>query len=379
MKMNSRNATTASSTLIDRLLIIASEKGASDLHLSRHCYPTYRIGGELFTDDAQEPMDDPQLEAIMQALLSQLRRESFERQGSADISYSCNGERFRINLYRERGAIAVAARRLDGATHTLATLRLPPQLEKLTHFHEGLVLITGATGSGKSTTLASLINEINSQRRCHILTIEEPVEYIHCNQMATVHQREVGTDAISFAQAIKDALREDPDVILLGEMRDTETMSAALTAAETGHLVFSTLHTNDAVGVIDRLVGAFQGDEQDGVRKQLSMVLRAVVTQRLLRSGQEGQTGRIPVNEILMVNNAVASLIRNHKPEQIRSVMETGRAEGNQTLELALALRVKERLISKELALSHTSKGEYLEDLLRVLQAESRQRLGEAG
>ncbi len=373
--MNSNNSAAASQSLLDRLLIIANEKGASDLHLSRHCHPTYRIGGELIADEALELMDEPRLEAILQSLLSPVRRESFDRQGSADLSYSCNSERFRINLYRERGGIAVAARRLDGTTHTLAALRLPPQLEELTRFHEGLVLITGATGSGKSTTLASLINEINRQRRCHILTIEEPVEYIHRNQLATVHQREVGADSISFAQAIKDALREDPDVILLGEMRDAETMSAALTAAETGHLVFSTLHTNDAVGVIDRLVGAFAGDEQDGVRKQLSMVLRAVVTQRLLRSEQGG---RIPINEILMVNNAVASLIRHHKPEQIRSVMETGRNQGNQTLELALALRVKERLISKTLALSHTPRGEHLEDLLRVLQAESRERLGAA-
>ena len=364
-------------SLIDHLLTQASIKQASDVHLSSHCFPTYRVGGDLYADVTLEELDDQQITAMCEVLFNDYRRERFAAQGSVDFSYSCNGERFRINVYRERGGVALAARRLEATFYSLAQLRLPAQLERLTHLQDGLVLITGATGSGKSTTLASLIDEINRNRRCHILTIEEPLEYIHCNQQATVHQREVGEDVPSFAQAIKDALREDPDVILLGEMRDTDTMRAALMAAETGHLVFSTLHTNDAVGVIDRLVGAFSGPEQDGVRKQLSMVLRAVVTQRLFRPDLAKQDGRVPINEILMVDTAVASLIRNHKPEQIRSHMETGRAQGNQTLEQALADRVRERLISKECALANTLRVTELEDLLRVLQAQSRERLEE--
>ncbi len=357
---------------LEHLLSLAATKGASDLHLSARCYPGYRINGELLADESQAELDDAQLNRFAAVLLSEKRHQRFEAQGSADLTYSCGEARFRINIYRERGGIAIVARHLDGEFHSLEELRLPSQLHRLAEFHDGLVLITGATGSGKSTTLASLINEINSHRPCHILTIEDPVEYVHVNRKGTVHQREVGEDVPSFAQAIKDAMREDPDVILLGEMRDTDTMRAALMAAETGHLVFSTLHTNDAVGVIDRLVGAFPGNEQDGIRKQLSMVLRTVVTQRLMRS----EHGRIPVNEILMVNNAVASLIRNHKPEQIRSLMETGRADGNQTLEYALALRVKERLITKEQAVRHTPRVGEFEDLLRLLQNESRQRLG---
>lgn len=358
---------------LEHMLALAAAKGASDLHLSARCYPAYRINGELIIDESLAELDDAQLNGFANVLLSEKRRQRFAEQGGADLTYSCGSDRFRINVYRERGGIAIVARHLDGEFHSLEELRLPSQLRRLAEYHDGLVLITGATGSGKSTTLASLINEINSQRHCHILTIEDPIEYVHVNRKGTVHQREVGEDVPSFAQAIKDAMREDPDVILLGEMRDTETMRAALMAAETGHLVFSTLHTNDAVGVIDRLVGAFPGNEQDGIRKQLSMVLRSVVTQRLMRS----EHGRIPINEIMMVNNAVASLIRNHKPEQIRSLMETGRAEGNQTLEYALALRVKERLISKEQALRHTPRPGEFEDLLRLLQNQSRERLGQ--
>ena len=363
--------------LFHRLLEVMEQRAASDLHLSCHCYPTYRVGGELLADESLPEMDDERLQAITQALLSEQRQLQFAQQGSVDFSYGHQGTRFRINLYRERGGIAYAARMLDGAFHSLVSLRLPPQLERLTRQHDGLVLITGATGSGKSTTLASLIDVINTQRRCHILTIEAPIEFIHCNKLSTVHQREVGEDVPSFAQAIIDAMREDPDVILLGEMRDTETMKAALMAAETGHLVFATLHTNDAVGVIDRLVGAFPGNEQDGIRKQLSMVLRAVVTQRLIRADIGEGGARIPINEILMVNSAIASLIRNHKPEQIRSLMETSRAMGNQTLEQALAERVRERLISKELAMSYTSRTGNLQDLLRVMQNASRELLGE--
>ncbi len=361
-------------TEFEHLLLQTLPLGASDIHLSQECYPTYRIGGELHPQAQFEELSAQQIQEMMDALLNETRQALFAQQGSLDMSYSCEGHRFRINVYRERGAIAVAARRLDGQFQALADLRLPKQLAQLTSYHDGLVLVTGATGSGKSTTLASLINIINQQRRCHILTLEDPVEYIHCNQLSTVHQREIGDDAPSFAQAIKDSLREDPDVILLGEMRDCDTMRSALMAAETGHLVFSTLHTNDAIGVIDRLVGAFPGNEQDGVRKQLSMVLRAVVTQRLIRS--DIQDGRVPVNEVLIVNNAIASLIRNHKPEQIRSLMESGRTVGNMTLEHALAERVRERLISKELALKYTPRPENLEDVLRVLQQQSHQRLG---
>ncbi len=354
----------------DSLLTQCIDKGASDMHLSVNCYPTYRISGELLPDETDTPITDKRQQEIVQSFLEPQQLERLRQERSLDVGYSIQGNhRFRINVYFERGGIAIASRWLDGTFHPIEDLRLPPQIGRLAELKDGLVLVTGPTGSGKSTTLASLINSINLQRRCHILTVEDPIEFVYINEKATVHQREVGTDVPSFSQAIRAAMREDPDVILLGEMRDTETMTAALMAAETGHLVFSTLHTNDAVGVIDRLVGAFPGEEQDGVRKQLSMVLRAVVTQILVKT-DDGR-GRIPINEILIVNNGVANLIRNHKPEQIRSMMETGRATGNQTLEYALASRVKEKLLSKEQAMRLTHRPANLDEMLRVLQAET--------
>ncbi|MEY8203503.1 MAG: PilT/PilU family type 4a pilus ATPase [Bermanella sp.] len=342
------------------------ERGASDVHLSLDCPVCYRVSGEMRPDDNSPLIDAGFLQDTVDFLLSPRQLDIFSDTLSIDTGFTAHGgHRFRINLYHERGNIAIAARWLDGTFHSLETLRLPSQIARLAELKDGLVLVTGATGSGKSTTLASLINEINLQRRCHILTIEDPIEFVYSNHQAVVHQREVGRDVPSFAQAIRAAMREDPDVILLGEMRDTETMEAALTAAETGHLVFSTLHTNDAVGVIDRLVGSFPGNEQSGVRQQLSSVLRAVVTQILVKV--EGG-GRVPVNEILIVNGGVSNLIRNHKPEQIRSMMETGRMYGNQTLEYALALRIKEKLISKEQAMGLTHRPTALEQVLRAMQ-----------
>ncbi len=359
--------------IFDGYLQQCVDKGASDLHMSVNCYPAYRVSGELIPDECDTVMTDESQQTLIEQFLSSEQQSRLKSNLSVDVGYSIKGgNRFRVNIYFERGGIAIAARWLDGTFHSLADLRLPPQLHRLSELKDGLVLVTGATGSGKSTTLASIINEINLNRRCHILTIEDPIEFVYTNQKATVHQREIGRDVPSFADAIRAAMREDPDVILLGEMRDTETMKAALMAAETGHLVFSTLHTNDAVGVIDRLVGSFPGDEQDGVRQQLSMVLRTVVTQLLVKP-EEGR-GRIPVNEILMVNNGVANLMRSHKPEQIRSMMETGRASGNQTLEYALAMRVKEKLLSKEQVMRLTHRPSALEEMLRVLQVESTQR-----
>jgi twitching motility protein PilT len=356
---------------IDVFLDRCTEKGASDLHLSINCFPSYRINGDLIPDENQALLTDERMETIVAELLNTAQNALYKKQLSVDTGYTAKtGDRFRINIYRERGGIAIAARWLDGTFHTPDELRLPAKITELAKLKDGLILVTGATGSGKSTTLASLVNEINMTRHCHILTIEDPIEFIHINKKAMVHQREIGRDVPNFSQAIRSAMREDPDVILLGEMRDTDTMKAALMAAETGHLVFSTLHTNDAVGVIDRLVGAFPGEEQEGVRQQLSMVLRAVVTQLLVKT--ENGRGRVPVNEILIINNAVSNLIRSHKPEQIRSMMETGRALGNQTLETALALRVKEKLLSKEQAMRLTHRPSALDEMLRVLQTEGK-------
>lgn len=352
--------------LFEEILMAADKHGASDIHLSDNCYPAFRISGEVAQQEDLMLLEKAMLDAMCKGVLSATQYEQYVSNRSIDLAYSNqHGLRYRLNVYFERGCPAFSIRWLDGSFHSLDELRLPQQLFKLAKLHDGLVLITGATGSGKSTTLASIINEINETRDCHILTIEDPVEFLHKNKRALVHQREVGEDVHCFADAIRAAMREDPDVILLGEMRDLETMEAALMAAETGHLVFSTLHTNDAIGVIDRLVGAFPGNQQDGVRQQLSMVLRAVVTQTLVRP--DNGSGRVPINEILMVNAAVSNLIRNHKPEQIYSVMESGRAQGNQTFDYALASRVKEGLIPREQGMRLSRKPHVFNELLNQL------------
>jgi twitching motility protein PilT len=257
---------------------------------------------------------------------------------------------------------------LDDTFRSFEALHLPPQLKELTALRDGLVLVTGPTGSGKSTTLATMINAINTGRSGHILTIEDPIEYVHRHRKCLVHQRELYTDVPAFADAVRAALREDPDVILVGEMRDLATMRAAITAAETGHLVFSTLHTADAVGALDRMIGLFPGNEQDSIRQQLSMVLRAVVAQRLL-ARKDGQ-GRVPAVEILKVTPAVAHLIRTNKPSQIYSAIETGAALGMQTMEQALAALNVQGLIDEVFARQMARDGRSFEDRRQRLTAQ---------
>jgi twitching motility protein PilT len=352
--------------LIESCLHKCEEMKASDVHITSGQSIVYRVKGGL--ELSEKVSSEEQIEAMVKKLLSYEQQQKLKDKRSIDIGYSLVGNvRFRMNIYYQQGQLAIAARRLDNTILSLEELGLPQQLAKLPFYKDGLVLITGPTGSGKSTTLACLINMINQNRPCHILTIEDPIEYVHTNKKSMIHQREIGSDVNSFSDAIHAAMREDPDVILLGEMRNTDTMHAALMAAETGHLVFSTLHTNDAVGVIDRLVGAFSGEEQEGIRAQLSQVLRAVVTQVLVKNEQGN--ARIPVNEVLIITPAIANLIRQHKPEQIRSMMETGRALGNQTLEQCLAVLVIDKKISKEQALALTYKPDALEQTLRALRS----------
>ncbi|MCG8379118.1 MAG: PilT/PilU family type 4a pilus ATPase [Proteobacteria bacterium] len=339
--------------------------GGSDLHLSKGFKPSIRQHGDIVTFESMSELKDIELEKLATLLLNDEQFEHLKQQRSFDLGYSSEDEeRYRINIYYERGAIAFAIRWLNGQILTIEEMNLPSQLHKLPTLKDGLVLMTGATGSGKSTTLASVINTINETRPCHILTIEDPIEFVHHNKLAIVHQRELGLDVPSFADAMRGALREDPDVVLVGEMRDLETMRAALMVAETGHLVFSTLHTNDAVGVIDRMISAFPGQEQANVRAQLSTVLRTVITQRLVKN--INGDGRVPINEILWVNHAVAHLIREHKPEQIRSVMETGMDVGNMTLDHAIADRIINQQISMEQGLEITERPEQLKELVNM-------------
>lgn len=350
--------------LLDKMVSI----GASDLHLSIKIPPIIRKHGQLEKLSEEAALSEDQLEAMLAVLLNEDQRQRLEEDQSIDMGFTSErGNRYRINIYYERRHVALAIRWLDDHIHSFADLNLPKQLIRLVNMKDGLVLMTGTTGSGKTTTLASVVDQINAQRPCHILTIEDPIEFVYINRQAVIHQREVGDDVPDFASAVRSALREDPDVVLIGEMRDLDTMRAALMLAETGHLVFSTLHTNDAVGVIDRMIGAFPGNEQAGIRQQLSMVLRAVITQLLMPTSNG--SGRVPVNEILWVNNAVSHLIREHKPEQIRSVMETGRSIGNQTLDNALAERINESLIDIDQARRMAWHPEQLEELVKADKA----------
>ncbi|MAG16557.1 MAG: twitching motility protein [Phycisphaerae bacterium] len=330
------------------LLAASRDCQASDLHLAADDVAYARVHGDL------RPLDDniisaDQLDAMLSSLMEPEQWCELQQHHTIDLAYSHDGNRFRINVFRQRGKLAMAIRRLDNAFRTLDELHLPEQLKDLVHLQHGLALVTGATGSGKTTTLATLLHEINCTRPCHIITIEDPIEYVHENRTALVHQRELHSDVPSFADAVRASLREDPDVILVGEMRDLETMRAAITAAETGHLVFSTLHTGDTVGALDRMLGAFPAEEQSSVRHQVSMVLQAVVAQQLLPSAC-GEI-RVPAVEILRVTTAVGNQIRSGKFEQIYATIEGGLSLGMQTMEHSLAELATRGLIDTDVAI----------------------------
>lgn len=333
------------------LLHSASRHGASDIHLAAGAPPVFRINGDLrpLVADILSPTE---VRRLLFNMLSQAQREQFELEKELDFAISLSsGTRFRVNAHFQRNTIAVAMRMIPGALPPLESLRLPASVTKLADAMQGLVLVTGPTGSGKSTTLAALLDLINSRRNCRIITIEDPIEFVHQNRVATVEQREVGPDTKSFATALKHVLRQDPDVILVGEMRDLETIQAAITAAETGHLVFATLHTNDAPQTVDRIIDVFPANQQEQVRSQFSSALLGIVSQRLLRKG-EGD-GRVAAFEVLLANNAIRTMIRDAKTHQILGAMEIGVKEGMQTLDRNIAELLKEGVVSREEALKY--------------------------
>lgn len=328
--------------LLDRLV----EQQASDLHLGAGRSARWRVHGELLAMDTQ-PWTEGMLDALLQRLLGHTQADDFYANGAADLGYSTrSGERFRVNAFRTLGKAALVARHLPAQFRSFTELRLPESIRQMAALSDGLVLVTGITGSGKSTTLATIINEINEHRSAHILSIEDPVEFVHSPKRALISHRELGTDVPDFASAVKSAMREDPDVILVGELRDVDTMRAALTAAETGHLVLSTLHTADTSGAIERFVGAFPGEEQSVVRHRLSLVLRAVVAQQLL--SLQSHAGRVAAVEVLQVTPAVANLIASGRTAQIYSAIESGRDVGMQTFDHSLAMLARDHLIAPE-------------------------------
>lgn len=319
---------------------------ASDLHISAGNPPLYRLRGGLVKTD-YDAMMPPEIQRMLYAILTQKQRETFESELELDLSYSLPGiARFRVNIYRQRDAMGGAFRLIPFEIKSLETLGAPPQIAQFARLPRGLVLITGPTGSGKSTTLAALIDLVNTERADHIMTVEDPIEFLHHHKRSAVHQREVGGDTHTFAQALKHVLRQDPDVILVGEMRDLETIQMAITAAETGHLVFATLHTNSAPSSVDRIIDVFPPHQQQQIRVQLAASLQGVVTQTLVATA-DGK-GRAVASEVLVVTPAVANLIREAKTHQIFSSMQAGGSLGMQTMDKSLAQLILAGKIRKE-------------------------------
>jgi twitching motility protein PilT len=349
---------------VDDLLERMVARGASDLHVSVGSKPVVRVNGKLERLDEFAPLTPDESLRLLYRIMSTEQQKQLEIKRQLDLSYSIPGlARFRVNIYFQRESLGAAFRMIPSQIKSLEELGLPSQLHDLAERPRGLVLVTGPTGSGKSTTLAAIIDEINEKRSDHIMTIEDPIEFLHRHKGCIVNQREIGPDATTFAEALRGALRQDPDVILLGEMRDLETISTALTAAETGHLVFATLHTQDAPSTVDRLIDVFPAAQQEQVRVQIAATLQAVVTQTLLPT-LDGK-GRAAACEILLPDDAVRNLIRQAKVEQIYSVMQTNTSRGMRTLEQSLSELVLRGVVSQDAAVARSSRPEQLVGLLQ--------------
>jgi twitching motility protein PilT len=347
---------------LPQLLKALIDQGGSDLHISPDSPPRLRIDGQLL------PLDLPSLgsqdaKQLCYSVLTEDQKREFESQKELDLAFSVkNLARFRANIFHQKGHVSGAFRVIPFKIYSMDDLALPPILKQLTSLSRGLILVTGPTGSGKSTTLAALINHVNETRRDHIITIEDPIEFMHPHKTCMVNQREVGADTNSFARALKSVLREDPDVILVGELRDLETISLALTAAETGHLVFASLHTNSCVSTLNRVVDVFPPHQQDQVRAQLSLSLMGVLSQTLIPA-QAG--GRVLAMEIMLPNKAIRNLIREDKFHQIYSSMQTGQdGSGMQTMNQALISLIDRRFITTDVALEKSTEVEELVEIL---------------
>ncbi len=340
---------------IDALLERMVALDASDLHITVGSHPVVRVRGKLDRLEDAPQLSPEDTQTLLYRILSTEQQKQLEIKRNIDFAHAIPGlARFRVNVFFQRETLSAAFRLIPTEIKTLEELGIPATLHALTDRPRGLVLVTGPTGSGKSTTLAALIDEINRKRSEHILTIEDPIEFVHKHKRCIVNQREIGPDATSFADALRAALRQDPDVILLGEMRDLETISTALTAAETGHLVFGTLHTQSAPSTIDRIIDVFPAEQQEQIRIQIASSLQGVVTQALLPTA-DGM-GRVPALEVLLPDDAVRNLIRQGKVEQIYSVMQTNTGRGMQTMEQSLADLITRGVVEFEVGLTRSSR-----------------------
>jgi len=358
---------------LHQLLRTMIEKGASDLHITTASPPLLRIDGQIIPLKLPPlgPVDSKQL---CFSILSEEQRAQFEKTNELDLSFGVKGlARFRANIYQQRGAVAAAFRAIPFKVQSFEELGLPQIIADFANKPSGLVLITGPTGSGKSTTLAAIIDKINAEQRLHILTVEDPIEYLHPHKLSVINQREVGSDTEGFKSALKYVLRQDPDVVLVGEMRDLETIEAALSISETGHLVFATLHTNSAVSTINRVIDVFPPHQQAQIRSKLSFVLQGVVSQQLIP--RNNAPGRVMALEVLIPNQAVRNLIREDKVHQIYSQMQVGQDKyGMVTLNQSLFSLYQRRFISQEEALNRSLEPDELRMML-----EGRTTLGGAG
>jgi len=335
--------------LLDEML----HRGASDLHLTTGERPKLRIDGQITNSTVNQVLGPRDTLAMAYSILTEAQKKRFETEDELDFSFGIqNLSRFRGNVFKQRGCVAMAIRQIPFEIKTFEALGLPPIIERMAERPRGLVLVTGPTGSGKSTTLSSMIDKINREERGHILTVEDPIEFVHRHQNCIVNQRELGTDTQSFAAALKYALRQDPDVVLIGEMRDLETIQSALTIAETGHLAFATLHTNSAAETINRIIDVFPSNQQSQVRAQLAFVLEGVVTQTLLPKAKG--SGRVAACEIMVCTPAVRACIRDDKVHQIYSIMQAGKKHGMQTLNDALYQLYIQDEVSLEECLKHS-------------------------
>lgn len=347
---------------VEEILSKAKEAGASDVHITVGIPPKMRINGKLITMEGAKLLPADTMEIAIH-VMNEKQRQHFEEYGEVDMSFAIAGEgRYRVNIYKQRGSIAMAFRLVGTDIPTPESLGVPESVVDLYQKKRGLVLVTGPTGSGKSTTLASIIDTINNHREAHVITLEDPIEYLHQHKKSIVNQREIGLDSNNYARALRAALREDPDVILVGEMRDFETISTAITAAETGHLVFSTLHTIGAASTVDRIIDVFPPHQQQQIRVQFANVLEAVISQQLIPT-VDGK-GRVAAFEVLHNNTAVRNLIREGKTHQLTSIMQTNRKAGMMTMDDALAQLYMEMKIDREMALQFAQDPESIKNKL---------------
>lgn len=342
------------------------EKSASDLHIRAGCPPVLRIDGKL--SPMETPLTAEQTMTIAQKMMTERQKRTFEEKRECDLSFSLDGTgRFRSNIFQQKGAVNIAIRLIPSQIPTFENLKLPPSVKKLAENQRGLILVTGTTGSGKSTTLASMVDHINRTRYAHIITIEDPIEFVHKDQLSIISQRELGQDTMTYSDALKHVVRQDPDVILLGEMRDLETMAAALTAAQTGHLVLSTIHTIDAIQTVTRIVDMYPPHQQNQIRLQLADTLRGIISQRLLphASGK----GRVPAVEILVVTALVRKLIAEANTTEIFGAIKQGNYYGMQTFNQSLVKLIQDKEVNLDAALEAASNPEELMLAVRGIES----------